>query len=62
MTLVKAPIYGWTTLDQFPRSGRERHGGPRKGWEGVKLTVHGNSTDDILTQVLLRAIVSFVAI
>jgi hypothetical protein len=37
----------------FREGSRARHGGSGQEMQG-KLTVHGNSTDDILTQVLLN--------
>lgn len=53
MTLVEALIYSRSALSGSPdRVGNDTVARERGG-KGVKLTVHGNSTDDILTQVLL---------
>lgn len=55
MTLVEALIYSRATAQWVPdRVGNDTVAQERGEEGGVKLTVHGNSTDDILTQVLLK--------
>jgi hypothetical protein len=54
MTLVEALVYSRGRLSGSPdRVGNDTVAQERGEKGGAKLTIHGNSTDDILTQVLL---------